>query len=96
MTGEVRMTAAEGQADRPDKKVHQFHIRIDRVQYTVTEEQLTGAEIRLIPEPPIGPDRDLFEVQPGKPDRQLSDGDVVEIRDGMRFFTAPSHINPGA
>ncbi len=90
------MTGPEAQAKKPDKKAHEFHIRIDRVQYTVAEEQLTGAEIRHIPEPPIGADRDLFEVQPGKPDRQLSDGDVVDIHDGMRFFTAPSHINPGA
>jgi hypothetical protein len=86
----------EAQENRPAKKPHQFHIRIDRVQYTATEEQLTGGEIRNIPDPPIGPDRDLFEVQPGKPDRQVSDTDVVEIHDGIRFFTAPSHINPGA
>lgn len=90
------MAESEAQEKKPDKKPHEFHIRIDRVQYTVIEEQLTGAELRNIPDPPIGADRDLFEVQPGKPDRQLSDTDLVNIHDGIRFFTAPSHINPGA
>jgi hypothetical protein len=57
---------------------------------------MTGAELRRVPTPPIGPDRDLFEVVPGGPDRKIEDIDVVEIKNGKRFFTAPAQINPGA
>lgn len=56
---------------------------------------MTGAEIREVPPTPIGHDRDLFEVVPGHPDRKIEDTDVIEIKDGKRFFTAPAHINPG-
>jgi hypothetical protein len=42
-----------------------FQIQIDRVHYTVESEALTGAELRALVVPPIGPDRDLFEVVPG-------------------------------
>lgn len=77
----------------PEKKV--FHIRIDRAEFTVEESELTGAQIRQLPSPPIGPDRDLFEVVPGASDKKIADTDVVAIRDGLRFFTAPAQINPG-
>lgn len=74
---------------------HKFHIQIDRVHYTVTQQRMTGLELRQVPPTPIGPDRDLFEVVPGGTDRKIGDADVVEIRDGKRFFTAPAQINPG-
>jgi len=79
-----------------EKEPHVFHIQIDRVHYTVTQRELTGAELRKVPPTPIGPDRDLFEVVPGSPDRKIADSDVVQIHDGQRFFTAPALINPGA
>lgn len=78
-------------AEKPTK----FQIQIDRVHYTVTQEFMTGAELRRVPPTPIPSDRDLFEVVPGAPDRKIADTDIVEIRDGERFFTAPAHINPG-
>jgi multiubiquitin len=77
------------------KHLHEYHIQIDRVHYVVTQEHMTAEELRQVPEPPIGADRDLFEVVPGHPDNKLEDGDTVEIRDGKRFFTAPGQINPG-
>ena len=80
---------------QPPSHQHEFHIQIDRVHYTVTKDRMTGSELRLVPTPPIGPDRDLFEVVPGGTDRKITDSSVVEIRDGMRFFTAPAQINPG-
>ncbi len=73
----------------------QFQIQIDRAHYTVSQPEMTGAELRRVPPTPIGPDRDLFEVVPGSPDRKIEDTDRVEIRNGERFFTAPAHINPG-
>jgi len=73
----------------------QFQIQIDRVHFTVDKAQMTGAELRQVPPTAIGPDRDLFEVVPGGADRKVEDATVVDIRNGMRFFTAPAQINPG-
>jgi hypothetical protein len=74
----------------------EFVIKIDRHEYTVHQRTMTGSELRNLPKPPIGPDRDLFEVVPGGSDKKISDTDAVKMRDGLRFFTAPARINPGA
>lgn len=79
--------------DKP--KEPKFQIQIDRAHYEVSQAEMSGAELRRVPDPDIGPERDLFEVIPGQPDRKLADVDVVEIRNGKRFFTAPGQINPG-
>lgn len=73
-----------------------FHIKIDRTEYKVTVEELTGEQLRQLPHPPIGADRDLFEVIPDQPDRKITPDYVVEIYNGKRLFTAPAHINPGS
>lgn len=73
-----------------------FIIKIDRVEYEVHQRKLTGLQIRNLPKPPIGPDRDLFEVVPGGSDLKIADDKEVKMRDGLRFFTAPAQINPGA
>lgn len=72
-----------------------FNIQIDREHYKVPQAQMTGAELRHVPPTPIAPERDLSEVVPGHPDRKIESDDVVEIRNGLRFFTAPGTINPG-
>lgn len=77
----------------PEKE--KFQIQIDRVHYTVSDGQMTGAQLRQVPPTPIGADRDLFEVVPGGTDRKIADNEVVEIKNGKRFFTAPAQINPG-
>ena len=74
----------------------EFDIKIDRVHYKVTQDRMTGRQLRNLPVPPIGPDFDLFEVVPDSTDRKIADDEVVEIRNGLRFFTVPSQINPGA
>jgi hypothetical protein len=76
-------------------KPKEFQIQIDRVHYKVTQHEMTGAQLRAVPTPPIGSDRDLFEVVPGAQDRKIEDNALVELRPGTRFFTAPGHINPG-
>ncbi len=78
-----------------DAESKHYNIQIDRQHYKVEVSTLTGAEIRQLPQPPIGPDRDLFEVVPGGSDRKIGDADEVQMRDGLRFFTAPGQINPG-
>jgi hypothetical protein len=87
------ITAEPGDKHRPEDR--DFEIQIDRIHYKVELRKMTGLQLRHVPTPPIGPDRDLFEVVPGAPDRKIGDEDVVEIRNGLRFFTAPGQINPG-
>lgn len=82
------------EAEAHRRELH-FEIMIDRKEYRVEDHQLTGAQLRAIPTPPIGPERDLFEIVPGESDRKIADHDVVQIRNSLRFFTAPAHINPG-
>ena len=72
-----------------------YEIQIDRKHYHVTHDEMTGAELRKVPDEPIGPDRDLFEVVPGESDRKIELKTMVKITNGKRFFTAPAHINPG-
>ena len=82
---------------RKDDPEHQvFTIRIDRAEYEWPEEKITGTQLRRLPPTPIPSDRDLFQVVPGYPDRKIKDDDTVEVHDGLRFFTAPNTINPGA
>lgn len=80
---------------KPEHDQEQFEIQIDRTHYKVKFHHMTGKQLRGVPAPPIGPDRDLFEVVPGGSDRKIGDEQVVEIRNGLRFFTAPAQINPG-
>ncbi len=79
--------------ERRDKK--KVKIQIDRVHYEVSEREMTGAQLRQVPDPPIGDNRDLFQVVPGQPDPKIEKDRVVELRNGTRFFTAPAQINPG-
>jgi hypothetical protein len=73
-----------------------YEIKIDRTEYKVHERSRTGLQLRALAQPPIGPDRDLFEVVPGGADKKIENNEEVRMQDGLRFFTAPAHINPGA
>ena len=84
---------AENRDDPPKPK--EFEIKIDRTTYKVHQSVLSGAELRRLPEPNVGPDRDLFEVVPGGSDLKIELDTEVEMRNGLRFFTAPAQINPG-
>lgn len=86
---------AEQERQHEHEVEHHFEIQIDRTHYTVKMKHMTGLQLRHVPTPPIGPDRDLFEVVPGGSDRKIGNEQVVEIRNGLRFFTAPAQINPG-
>ncbi len=80
---------------KPDHGPKTSHIQIDRAHYDVSSESMTGAELRELPATPIPSDRDLFEVIPGSSDLKIENDSVVEIKSGLRFFTAPGTINPG-
>jgi hypothetical protein len=79
-----------------EKEGRTFEIKIDRTEFRVHQRFLTGILLRELPQPPIGSDHDLFEVVPGGSDKKIADETPVEMRDGLRFFTAPAQINPGA
>ncbi|MEF3691709.1 MAG: multiubiquitin domain-containing protein [Candidatus Moraniibacteriota bacterium] len=71
-------------------------IHIDNKPYKTSKGSMTGAEIRFLPEPNIGSDRDLFLVVPGpQDDRKIGDDESVELHNGMHFYSAPTNINPG-
>jgi hypothetical protein len=96
---EASMKQDDQNAQRPERddehgREHRhFEIRIDHVQYTVTLRQMTGQQLRHVPKPPIGPDRDLFEVVAGGTKRKIGDEEVVEIRNGLDFATAPTEVH---
>src|SRR5215831_7105733 len=46
---------AENENGKGKDNKDKFQIQIDRVQFTVTQEMLTGAQLRQLPSPPIGP-----------------------------------------
>ena len=90
----------EGGGPTPVEPPGGVNVRVDRVDVVVpldalTDGTLTGSRIRQLVSPPIGADRDLFEIVPGDADRKIGDEDSVQIRDWMRFFSAPRTINPG-
>lgn len=95
VTNDHQNPRAGGKDGETGKPVKVFHIRIDRTGFEVKEETLTGLQLRNLPTPPIGPDRDLFEVVPGGSDLKIENDMAVKMRDGLRFFTAPAQINPG-
>lgn len=85
----------------PHRPPLKLTIRIDRKDYPVPFDLLqdgtvTGLQLRQLPRPNIGQERDLFQVVPGGSDRKIENDDRIRIQDGMRFFSAPSVINPGS
>jgi E2/UBC family protein E/multiubiquitin len=85
-------------AEEDDKKHHDHGIPIviDDKHYTAPKEVMTGEELRQLAKPPIGPDRDLFEVVPGNHDDiKVANDQKVHLKPGMHFYSAPATINPG-
>lgn len=80
----------------PPNHNHGIPIKIDHQPYTATRTPMTAEELRVLADPDIGADRDLFLTIPGPADDDLiKDGQSVELRPGMHFYTAPRTINPG-
>jgi hypothetical protein len=78
-------------AAKPEKVA----IFIDGTKYHAHAHALTGAQIRAVAQPPVGEDRDLWLDIVDELDEPISDDQVVELVDKMRFFTVPRVINPG-
>jgi Multiubiquitin len=80
---------------KPPEPQKQIVIHIDRKQYKVREKEMTGSELRVLPDPDIGPEFDLWLEVRGGEDQRIENDQPVKLKDGMHFFTAPSVINPG-
>lgn len=74
-----------------------FYIHIDHKKYEVKRDVVTGAAVRHIAEPPVGPDYDLFLETPGPgDDEKVPDDRHIHLEYRMSFYSVPRHINPGA
>jgi len=81
---------AEDSAKKP------IRIHIDRVPYDVDQHELTGAQIRDLPTPPIAADFDLWQEERGDvEDHLIAPTVTVKLKEDMHFYSAPSTINPG-
>ena len=82
---------------KPDDESHgKVPILIDGQRIHAPRGSLTSAELRSLISPPIGSDRDLWLDVEGDLDDLIEDGETVDLRPQMRFFTVPKVINPGA
>lgn len=82
-------------AEDEGKSHEEFVIHVDRKEFKVAGPTITGAGIRALPNPPIGADFDIYEEVPGGEDKLIEDGTIVELKNGLHFFSVPKTINPG-
>ena len=83
-----------GKTETPSKpKTDTIHI--DRQQFKVSGDTITGAELRRLPSSDIAADLDLWLEVPGGEDNRIDAEEVVALKSGLHFFTAPRTINPG-
>jgi hypothetical protein len=87
---------AKGETSKaPETKPGKVPIYIDGTKYHPDSRGLTGAQVRQLPSPPIGADRDLWLDIVDELDKLVEDNDVVDLMPNMRFFSVPRVINPG-
>lgn len=73
----------------------EVNVVIDGLPYRVHAGVIRAAQLRAIPHPPIGHERDLWLEVPDGTDRFLSDDEQIALGDGMHLFTAPQTITAG-
>ena len=77
----------------PDNRVP---IHIDQELFKVDDGEISAEDLRALPDPDIGADRDLYQEVPGQAeDNLMSPNERVTVKPGMHFFTAPRSITPG-
>lgn len=82
--------------DRQPRGPKQVEVTIDSEIFSVPKAEISAHELRALPDPDIGPDRDLYLEASGNQDDDLIEDDgVIKLKDKMRFFTAPASITPG-
>ena len=82
----------EGDQLRPDEKLV---IVIDNKKYRAPARVMTGAQLRRLADPDIGPAFDLWQEVPGGEDNRVDDTERIKLADGMGFYSSSCEINPG-
>jgi hypothetical protein len=79
-------------------KADEIEIRINRQLFRVERRPMTGAEVRRISIPPVGPDQDLFQMSAlgDRSDVLVTDDQIVDFDTGVEFFSTPRMILAGS
>jgi hypothetical protein len=73
-----------------------IQIFLDGKPYPFKAGPAQAAALRRLPSPPLDPLHDLYLERPGlAEDVLVRDTDTLEVRDGMRFFSAPKTVLAG-
>ena len=78
---------------KPEFPGSQITIIVDRKPVHLSQPPATGDALREALAIPA--DRDLFLDGTEGDDVIIEGGNPIEVRNGMKFFTAPRHITPG-
>ncbi len=72
-------------------------IYVNRHSFRVADQPITGAVLKELPTPPIGPDSDLIRIMHGgESDLFVRLDELVELVDGTEFFAVPHTIMAGS
>lgn len=76
---------------------NEIPIQIDHRPYKAPRSPMTVTELRVLADPDISADYDLFREVPGAGDDvKLGDSESVELKPGMHIYSVLRQINPGA
>lgn len=82
----------DGDELRPGEKLV---IVIDNKKYQAPARMMTGAQLRRLSDPNIGPAFDLWQEIPGDEDNLVDDHERIKLAAGMGFYSSSRDINPG-
>ena len=74
--------------EKDEKGKKKYTIFVNDNQYKVSEDTLTGAQIKALDDVP--PANTLFLEVPGlDPDKKIDDAEEISLRSGLRFYDLP-------
>lgn len=83
-------------AQDDESKSREIPIQIDHKPYKAPKCVMSGAELRVLADPDISADYDLFrEVHGAGDDVKVGDAEEVHLEPGMHFYSVLRQINPG-
>lgn len=82
----------DGDELRSDDKLT---IVIDSNKYRAPSRAMTGAQLRRLANPNIGPELDLWQEIQGGEDNLVDDHERIALADNMGFYSSSRDINPG-
>ncbi len=78
-----------------ERAEQRIEIEINKKRYHVEKSVMTGAELKSLGG--IAQEDELWLEEPGKnEDKKIGDNESVELKSGMKFFSLPPNVNPGA